>query len=199
MIWNYVQLHLNQNTQTNKHPQNRMSQNSTDASTQGDAPIDSTPNEQLPASRDTNTMHQRTLHSGYQCTERHPPGTPELPDGNAHEHQQRMGQPPSVLQPSEPLPNYLQKYQYPQPTIIKNGCYHNQVAIHASKYVPGSGNKYLMDTHHAKCPSKPMPNCLRSTQACGCLQHRKNTGWFQPGGTYIIALAHGSAASLDGE
>jgi len=72
MIWNYVQPHLNQNTQTNEHPRNRMSQHSTDTSTQGDALINSTPHEHRLESRAPNTMHQCMLHVGYHQTERHP-------------------------------------------------------------------------------------------------------------------------------
>jgi len=63
-IWNYVNQQLQQQTPAPEHQQHRMSQHTTDASTQGTMSINSTPCETFPEPQVPNTMHQRQINLG---------------------------------------------------------------------------------------------------------------------------------------
>jgi len=189
-IWSFVTQQLQQHLPSPKTQQERPSQSTTTSSTQGTLQINSTPSEQLPELQTPNTTHQRQIHFGH---------TP--PRGH---HLSQEPQNPQNTMPKAANDGWGDILQFRNPQnhfqiISKNVSTLNpqsldMVAIATELQTMQASMFLAQETNTAWTPTAL--NALQNQCRTVYPQHKlavassaeKAKGWFQPGGTCIMAL-----------
>ncbi len=189
-IWSFVDQQLQQHLPPLEHQQNHMSQSTTAVSTQDTTTISSTPSEPPPDSQTQNIMHQCQLHLG---------NTPPIGYHLSQDPQNPQNIAPKVA--NDGWGNLLQ-FRNPQNhfrIISKNVSTLNpqslgMVAIATELQTMQVSMFLAQETNTAWTPTTI--NTLQNQCCTVYPQHKlavassaeKNQGWFQPGGTCMIAL-----------